>query len=108
MAWRRLSVAADILPAVEPARPARRRKRPPGRPHWKIHNCTGFSSFFPGGGTPALYGSRDGRRHNVFTAFIPEWRSPVRIALMTIARQLRILKNPDLSVTCPQKYLCME
>jgi hypothetical protein len=35
----------------------------------KFQNCTQLPSFFPGSGTPALYGRRDVCRYNAFAAF---------------------------------------
>ena len=67
LSGRRFSVAAGILPAVEPGRPARRRD--------PSHTPTGLEYFrtalrrhcsFPGGGTHALHGKRDVRRYNAF------------------------------------------
>src|ERR1035437_600421 len=69
-ALRRSSVAACILPAVEPgaSRPAEktpahanRAVKFPNRPH--------LPSFFRGGGTPALYGRRDVCHYNASAAF---------------------------------------
>src|SRR5208282_714127 len=79
----RFSVAVGSLPAVEPGRPARRRKRSstPTQRAGKFQHRTHLPPFFPGGpssvagilrrvdGTPALYGRRDFCRYNAFAAF---------------------------------------
>jgi hypothetical protein len=53
------SVAAGILPAVEPGRPARRIKRHELPNGVALSEPTEFPAIFPGGGTPALHGRRD-------------------------------------------------
>ncbi len=57
-------VAAGVPPAVEPARPARRKKRAGVPTRFGRLNRFSVRKFFPGGGTHALYVRRDARRYD--------------------------------------------
>ena len=70
-ALRRLSVAAGILPAVSPGRPARRIKHLNPPTAGTFQNRTHLPSFFPGGETPALHGRRDVCRYHTGGAAFP-------------------------------------
>ena len=74
------SVAAGVPPAVEPWRPARRKKLSSKRPAPELFGSDGSGgSFFPGGETPALY-VRPEARHHAATSVWPRWGSGGRPA----------------------------
>jgi len=60
---RTTTVAADILPAVEPGLPARRIKRTHHQSRWRFRESLNMWAFFPGGRMRALHVRQDARRY---------------------------------------------
>ena len=64
MSGRSGCVAAGVSPAVEPVRPARRKRSRQSKAPGRFVRCRNCEYFFPGGETPTLYGRRDARRYS--------------------------------------------
>src|SRR5206468_2321398 len=83
------SVAAGILPAVEPRRPARRTRREKDLRPWNPPASPEVRQHVPGGETHALYVRRDARRHRPVEAYCARLCLALAFAVMMLLAGLR-------------------